>query len=203
MSPRNIEQNSIIRDERREMILDHAMRVFARRGYAAAKISDVAESASISQGLVYHYFSSKADMFKAAVEQTLYLSDSAVKGFLSAPIEPYEKMKMLTERNLDFEDPEGYALRWLMMLQTGLTDSVPEGVRGLLGERFSSVEYVKEIIEEGQRKGQFTAKKEAGALATAYWSMIQGLVFFRALNCTDWGQSVPLPDAETVMKILL
>lgn len=203
MSPRANDKNQIIRDERREMILDHAMRVFARRGYAAAKISDVAQSACMSQGLVYHYFASKADMFIAVIEQTLELSNNAMKSILSVPMEPYEKMKLLTERNLNYGDPEDYALRWLMMLQAGLTDSVPEGARTLLGEKFGSVEYVKEIIEEGQKRGQFITSKDPGALATAYWSLIEGIIFFRALGAADWGQHVSLPDAETVMKILL
>ncbi len=59
MSPRKEEQNQQIRDERREEILQAALRVFARKGLVAAKITDIANAAGLSHGLIYHYFSSK------------------------------------------------------------------------------------------------------------------------------------------------
>src|SRR3712207_8255060 len=40
-------------------ILDAAVRVFARRGFHACRVSDVADEAGVAYGLVYHYFGSK------------------------------------------------------------------------------------------------------------------------------------------------
>ena len=202
MTPKSEKQNQIIRDERRDQILDHAMRLFTQKGYSATKISDIAQSAALSQGLVYHYFASKEEMFIAVVEQTIELSNDAMNRLSSMPLEPSEKMRAITEANLGFEDTGGYALRWLLMFQVGLTNSVPKRARDLMKERFVSLEFVKAIIEEGQRKGQFSSKKEASSLATAYWSLIEGLVFFKALNTSDLGWTVSMPDVETVMKIL-
>jgi AcrR family transcriptional regulator len=47
MSPRTEEVNERIRDEQREKILDAARRVFARKGFAATKMADVAAGASV------------------------------------------------------------------------------------------------------------------------------------------------------------
>lgn len=51
-----------LRKERRQAILDAAMKVFAQKGYAAATIRAIAREASIAQGTVYLYFSSKRDI---------------------------------------------------------------------------------------------------------------------------------------------
>ncbi len=48
--------------DKRRMILDAAVRVFARRGFHTCRVSDIADEASVAYGLVYHYFSSKEEI---------------------------------------------------------------------------------------------------------------------------------------------
>ena len=45
--------------DRRRQILDAAIRVFARQGFNACRVSDIAREANVAYGLVYHYFDSK------------------------------------------------------------------------------------------------------------------------------------------------
>src|ERR1700743_2709214 len=45
--------------DKRRIILDAAMRVFARQGFHTCRVSDIADEAGVAYGLVYHYFSSK------------------------------------------------------------------------------------------------------------------------------------------------
>ncbi len=45
--------------DKRRLILDAAVRVFARRGFHTCRVSDVADEAGVAYGLVYHYFTSK------------------------------------------------------------------------------------------------------------------------------------------------
>lgn len=55
-------------EDRREQIIDAAMRVFARKGFARATNKDIAREASITPGLIYHYFTSKEDLLMAVIE---------------------------------------------------------------------------------------------------------------------------------------
>ncbi len=48
--------------DKRRMILDAAVRVFATRGFHHCRVSDVADEAGVAYGLVYHYFSSKEEI---------------------------------------------------------------------------------------------------------------------------------------------
>jgi len=45
--------------DKRRVILDAAVRVFARQGFHTCRVSDIADEAGVAYGLVYHYFSSK------------------------------------------------------------------------------------------------------------------------------------------------
>jgi AcrR family transcriptional regulator len=52
-------------------ILDAARTGFVEKGFAAAKLDDVAVAAGISKGLLYRYFDNKAELFKEVIRQTL------------------------------------------------------------------------------------------------------------------------------------
>ena len=45
--------------EKRKLLLDAAVRVFAKKGYHACRVGDIAKEAGVAYGLLYHYFSSK------------------------------------------------------------------------------------------------------------------------------------------------
>ena len=57
------------REEREQLILDVAGRVFARAGYEAASMDDIAESAGVSKPMLYAYFRSKEGLYLAYIER--------------------------------------------------------------------------------------------------------------------------------------
>lgn len=59
MSPRTKKQLSQIREDKQELIKTTALKLFAGKGYHATSISQIAEEAAISKGLIYHYYKSK------------------------------------------------------------------------------------------------------------------------------------------------
>ena len=48
--------------DKRRIILDAAVRVFARQGFHTCRVSDIADEAGVAYGLVYHYFQSKDEV---------------------------------------------------------------------------------------------------------------------------------------------
>jgi AcrR family transcriptional regulator len=61
LTDRSIVERTGVADKRR-LILDAAVRVFARDGYHTSRVGDIAEEAGIAHGLLYHYFSSKEEV---------------------------------------------------------------------------------------------------------------------------------------------
>jgi AcrR family transcriptional regulator len=52
-------------EDKRRQILDAAVRVFARKGFHASRVGDIAEEAGVAHGLLYHYFESKDAVLEA------------------------------------------------------------------------------------------------------------------------------------------
>lgn len=62
MCPKTVVQNKIIREEKKDLILRTALKVFAHQGYHASSVNKIADKANISKGLIYNYFESKEEL---------------------------------------------------------------------------------------------------------------------------------------------
>src|SRR5262245_11249640 len=78
------------RAERRDQILAAATRAFARSGYAATGLDDIAAEAGVSRVILYRHFASKADLYRAVLAQASLRLASAVGGddFSAASVDP-------------------------------------------------------------------------------------------------------------------
>jgi len=137
-------------EEKRRLILDAAVRVFARGGYHTSRVSDIAEEAGIAHGLLYHYFSSKeevlATVFRenwgellgrlARVETSGEPADEQLRGIA--------KILLRSWRN----DPDLVRVMVREVARSShLNDQVDE-----IGAAFSTIQ---RVIERGQADGVF------------------------------------------------
>ena len=65
--------------DRRRQILDAAVRAFARRGYEATRVGDIAAEAGVAYGLVYHYFRSKEELLETIFRDTWTLMLATIR----------------------------------------------------------------------------------------------------------------------------
>ena len=68
--------------DKRRVILDAAMRVFARQGFHTCRVSDIADEAGVAYGLVYHYFSSKDEILDTLFLERWNVMLQAIAGFI-------------------------------------------------------------------------------------------------------------------------
>lgn len=61
------------RRDRREDILTASLHLFAEKGFHGTSMRDIARAAGITEGLIYHYFASKRDLFRAIIEEYSFL----------------------------------------------------------------------------------------------------------------------------------
>lgn len=59
--------------DRREDILKASLHLFAEKGFHGTSMRDIAREADITEGLIYHYFASKRDLFRAIIEEHSFL----------------------------------------------------------------------------------------------------------------------------------
>src|SRR5260370_31447339 len=88
-------------EDRREQIIDAAMRVFSQKGFTRATNKDIAREAGITPGLIYYYFESKEALLKAIME-----SRSPMQFLTSQPpsmmaLPPTTFLRFMVQRALD------------------------------------------------------------------------------------------------------
>lgn len=95
-------------EDRREQLLDAAMRVFARKGFSRATNKDIAREADVTPGLIYHYFESKEALLQAVLEERspLGLLRSLPAQMLELP--PAQFLPLLVLRVLQFVEGEQF-----------------------------------------------------------------------------------------------
>jgi len=71
MSPRSKKQFENIREEKKALIMDVALHLFANQGYKAATISEIARHAGISKGLLYFYFRNKEELLSDIIDKSV------------------------------------------------------------------------------------------------------------------------------------
>src|ERR1700750_3287710 len=73
-------------------IVHAAMEVFAEKGFAAARLDDIAGRAGVSKGALYLYFETKEDLFRAVVGQAIAQNLTAVRAMMSAHPGPFSDL---------------------------------------------------------------------------------------------------------------
>jgi AcrR family transcriptional regulator len=75
--------------ERPGEIVHAALQVFAEKGFAAARLDDIARRAGVSKGALYLYFETKEDLFRAVVDQAIAPNLAAVRAMMAAHPGPF------------------------------------------------------------------------------------------------------------------
>ena len=93
MSPRSAKQFDDIRKQKRELIMETALELFAENGFHATSISQIAKKAGISKGLIYNYYASKEDLLKYLVADLMEEGKTMMSGSSAqSPEESLENM---------------------------------------------------------------------------------------------------------------
>lgn len=198
MSPRSEEANMHIKDDRQKQILCSALKIFIERGFAAAKMSDIAAAAGISYGLMYHYFQSKDEIYTELVRGAVDSSREVLKQVQATESKPIDKMRTLIERifaSVGGHESAGYY--FVLMMGAMTSGSYPSLAMEHPRGQDRPYEMLVHIIEDGQRAGQI-AQGSPGELATTFFSAILGLASLKVS-----GTIQTMPDPELLMRLFM
>lgn len=113
MSPRRIDPQA-----RRGEILDAAVRVFARKGFAASRIEDVAAEAGVAKGSVYLSFESREALLRAAFDEFACRSDAGLQRVLCSEGSALHRLEELIGETIALVTSERELSRILLDLWT-------------------------------------------------------------------------------------
>ena len=176
-------EGSKVQEERRRQILHAAVRAFARKGYHACRVSDIAKEAGVAYGLVYHYYRSKETLLEAIFKETWGAMLETIRSVEQLDEPAREQVRKVTEIVLRTwkRDPE-----LVRVLVREVTRS-PQ-VQAETDEIDLAYQALQRIIAQGQATGEFRGDLDARLTATIWYGALEEIL-------TGWafGQ---LPDRE-------
>ncbi len=159
--------------DKRRLILDAAVRVFARRGFHACRVSDIADEAGVAYGLVYHYFASKDEVL-----DTLFLERWEVMLALIRQVDGEqpavrEKLQAIASFIVDSYQHDPDLMKVIIVEVTRAANSFGNTHIAKIREAY---DLIGAMIATAQEEGVFNPEIEARFAAMAFYGAIEQLL---------------------------
>ena len=173
--------------DKRRLILDAAVRVFARQGFNGCRVSDIADEAGVAYGLVYHYFRSKDEVLDTLFVERWDILLEAIRETDQQDISPREKLYAIASFIVDSyrHDPE--LMKVIIVEVTRAANSFGQTHLAKIREAY---ELIANIVEKAQDEGAFKDTITPQFAAMAFYGAIEQVL-------TGWiFELLPQSDAE-------
>jgi AcrR family transcriptional regulator len=159
--------------DKRRQILDAAIRVFARQGFHATRVSDIADEAGVAYGLVYHYFKSKEEVLNELFTERWSLLLAAIDEADSGDRPPREKLETVAAFIIESyrHDPE-----LMKVIIVEVTRAANSFGQTHLREIRRAYDSIARIVEEGQESGAFRSDIDPAFASMSFYGAIEQLL---------------------------
>lgn len=159
--------------DKRRLILDAAVRVFARRGFHACRVSDIADEAGVAYGLVYHYFQSKDEVLDTLFEERWDVMLETIHEIDRQPIPARDKLQGVVSFIVDSyrHDPE-----LMKVIIVEVTRAAHSFGQTHLERIRTAYDGIADIVEKGQRSGEFRPEIAPEFAAMTFYGAIESLL---------------------------
>lgn len=159
--------------EKRRQILDAAVRVFARQGFHATRVSDIADEAGVAYGLVYHYFSSKDEVLSELFIERWSLLLAAIEETDRTGESPREKLGAVATFIFDSYRHDPDLMKVIIVEVTRAANSFGQTHLEAIQQAYESI---AKIVAEGQEQGVFRGDVAPMFASMAFYGAIEQLL---------------------------
>jgi TetR/AcrR family transcriptional regulator, fatty acid metabolism regulator protein len=157
--------------DRRRELLDAAVRVFARKGFHASRVGDIAEEAHVAHGLLYHYFRSKDEVLETIFREAWEALAAETDRIESSEVPFREQLRRFARIYLGswLITPELIAVLVREIARSPAVGSRIDDVRGI----FLSLE---RMIAAAQARGEVRASCQPQLAAWAFYGGLEEIL---------------------------
>jgi AcrR family transcriptional regulator len=191
-------KHDVVCDFRRGAILDAARRIFARKGFAAALVDDIAEEAGIAKGTVYLYFRSKDEIYIAALVQGVEALRAITAERVRAAGDLRSKLRAFAAVRLEYFGANQEFFRiYISEFGSQLTRSKPFP-KELMETYRQQHRLLQSALESGIRKKEIR-RVPVEMAASAIYDLTRAVIERRLLG---WSKTSPDEDLEFLMEFV-
>ena len=171
--------------DKRRLILDAAIRVFARKGFHHCRVSDVADEAGVAYGLVYHYFHSKEEILNTLfTERWQVMLDAIVEIDRSPGLTARDKLHSIASFIIDSYRHEPELMKVIIVEVTRAANTF--GATHLAEIR-KAYHRIADIVAAAQADGTFRDAVSPEFAAMAFYGAIEQVLTGWIFGLLDQG----------------
>jgi TetR/AcrR family fatty acid metabolism transcriptional regulator len=170
--------------DKHERILDAAVRVFAKKGFHATRVSEVADAAGVADGTIYLYFKSKDELlvslFEDRVERLFAFLEAELPRAATAP----EKLRIIIELQLGLLEGERDLAEVITVILRQSTKLMKEHA---VPKFTAYLDAIARVVADGQAAGELRDDVSPHLVARAIFGALDGIAMTWALGKADRG----------------
>ncbi len=159
--------------DKRRLILDAAVRVFARQGFHACRVSDIADEAGVAYGLVYHYFGSKDEVLDTLFLERWHVMIELIRRVDREQIPIRQKLEAIASFIVDSYQHDPDLMKVIIVEVTRAANSFGNTHIATIREAY---DLIGGMIAEAQEAGLFKPEIDARFAAMAFYGAIEQLL---------------------------
>lgn len=166
-------------NEKYSRIIAAATKVFARKGFYKAKVSDIAQEAGVADGTIYIYFNHKDDILISLFEEKMQEVLDNMEKQINSETDPFAKIEKFAFLHLRLiQDNKDMA----EIIQVELRQS-DKFMKDYHNEKFTQyLDLIGTIIQEGKQKGLFREDVIPGIAKRAFFGALDEMSRFWVLS---------------------
>ena len=156
--------------DKRRLILDAAVRVFARRGFNQCRVSDIADEAGVAYGLVYHYFRSKDEVLDTLFLERWNVLLDVIRELDGRELPAREKLYAIASFIVDSYRHDPDLMKVIIVEVTRAANSFGQTHLAKIREAY---ELIDAIVAKAQAQGEFKDTVTPRFAAMAFYGAIE------------------------------
>ncbi|MFL5945326.1 MAG: TetR/AcrR family transcriptional regulator [Gaiellaceae bacterium] len=184
-------------EDKRRLILDAAVRVFARKGYHTCRVGDIAEEAGVAHGLLYHYFRSKEEVLETIFRETWRDVLDAVRSVEETDESARERLGGIAKLLLRAWQRDPDLVRVLVREVTRSSH-----LQRQIAEIDLAFAGLERIIARGQQEGEFRADLNPRMVSYVFYGALEEILTGWVLGQLDDGDEALAAAEQTVIEVV-
>jgi TetR/AcrR family fatty acid metabolism transcriptional regulator len=184
-------------EDKRRLILEAAVRVFARKGYHTCRVGDIAEEAGVAHGLLYHYFRSKEEVLDSVFRETWTDIVGAAHRVEETDEPARERLTGIAKILLRAWKRDPDLVR--VVIREGLRSPDLQRRVAEIRQAFQAIE---RIVERGQADGEFRADVDARLASVVFYGALEEILTAWVLGTLPDGDERIAAAERTVVEIV-
>ncbi len=162
----------------RQAVLDAALQVMSRRGYAATKLDEVAKAARVTRGAIYHHFGGKRELFTALIENASAVSNRAVAQAIAEGGDFVSIARRVLVYTLDLleKDARFRGTTALLLLNSHESAELATLRKARIQQGLATLEQITGFFSLGREQGAIRADVDPAVAARAFLAYQNGLI---------------------------